>query len=195
MNIIYQEQLFFQGARGKTVIRLLKFSLNWWRTLPCQLAYAISRNKSLVRSDFGSYGNIVRTLVFAKHNRNLFYHRMGRSSVLYSWLLPGERSLKLPFSCKLGMHAHFVHNDCCHLNAGCIGENFTCYPHVVIGTKSLRHNGKPTIGNNVTIGTGAVVVGEIRIGNNVAIGANAFVCQDIPDNARVVSNATVITRQ
>lgn len=185
-NFIYQEKIIFKGQKGKTILRTLKFVLNWWRTLPCQIAYSVSNNKQIVKSDFGSYGNIVKTLIFAKHNRNLFYHRMGRMSVLYSWILPGDKTIKLPFSCQLGKHAHFVHNDSCHLNAKSIGDNFICYPHVVIGTKSLNHHEKPIIGNNVTIGTGAVVVGGIKVGDNVSIGANSFVCQDIPNDTKIM---------
>lgn len=188
---IYQERLV-SSSKAKTILRVLQFILNWPRTLFCQLAYAISCNKDFVMSDFGSYSNMVRSLVFAKHNRNLFYHRMGRMSILYSWILPGDKTIKLPFSCKLGKHIWFVHNDSCHLNAESIGNNFICYPHVVIGTKSLNNKRKPTIGNNVTIGTGAVIVGGITIGDNVLIAANSFVCQDVPSNSKVVTMPTII---
>lgn len=191
--MVYQEKIVFKDSKGKTLLRLLKFILNWWRTIPCQIAYIFSKNKELVQSDFGGYSNIVRTLIYAKHNRNLFYHRMGRTSVLYSWVLPKDKSIKLPFSCILGKHIHFVHNDSCHLNAKKIGDNFICYPHVVIGTKSLSHNEKPIIGNNVTIGTGAVIVGGITIGDNVVISANTFVSQDIPDNSKVFNSPIIST--
>lgn len=187
---IYIENLV-GGGLGKSSIRLLQYICNWWRTIPCQLAFCCSKHKDLVLSDFGSYKNMVRTLVFAKHNRNLFYHRMGRTSILYSWILPGEYSLKLPFSCKLGKHIMFVHNDTCHLNANAIGDNFICYPHVVLGSKNLLDNAKPTIGDNVTIGTGAVVVGNVHIGNNVSIGANSVVITDIPDNHIVFGNPAI----
>ncbi len=43
----------------------------------------------------------------------------------------------------------------------------------------------PTFGNNVYIGPGAKIYGEIHIGDNVAIGANAVVNKDIPDNVSV----------
>ncbi len=51
-----------------------------------------------------------------------------------------------------------------------------------------ERNGKggPTIGDNVVIGAGACILGEIKIGNNVNIGANAVVLTDIPDNCTVV---------
>ena len=193
-RLIYQEKIIFKNSKGKTLLRILKFMFTWWRTLPCQIAYAMSKNKQIVKSDFGNYGNFVKTLVFAKHNRNLFYHRMGRRSILYSWILPGDKTIKLPFSCKLGEHIHFVHNDNCYLNAERIGNNFVCYPHVVIGTKSLYHNEKPVIGNNVTIGTGSVIVGGINIGDNVSIGANSFVCQDIPNDSRVMCAPIVLIK-
>lgn len=46
--------------------------------------------------------------------------------------------------------------------------------------------GKPTIGNNVTIYAGAVVVGGVSVGDNVVIGANAVVVKDVPSNVVVV---------
>ncbi len=50
-------------------------------------------------------------------------------------------------------------------------------------SKGKRH---PTIGNNVVIGTGAIVLGNITIGNNVRIGAGSVVLKDIPDDSTVV---------
>ena len=193
LKFIYQEKILCE-SNSKSLFRLLKFILTWFRTLPCQFAYCVSSKKKLILSDFGSYSNIVKTLVFAKHNRNLFYHRIGRVSILFSWILPAEHTLKLPFSCVLGEHAIFVDNDFCYINATQIGNHFVCYPHVVIGSKCLDHNEKPTIGNNVTIGTGAVIVGNIRIGDNVKISANSFVNQDISNNSIVVPKQIIITK-
>jgi len=72
-----------------------------------------------------------------------------------------------------------------------IGENCRIHPSTSIG----NYNGAPTIGNNVYIGPGAKLFGNISIGNNVAIGANAVVNTDIPDNvtvggipAKIISN-------
>ena len=193
---MYYEKIFTEN-KARSVLRLIQFIFYWWRTIPSQIAYFLSssKRKELLKSDFGSYGNMVRTLVFAKHNRNLFYHRMGKMSIFYSWILSGEKSLKLPFSCKLGRHVHFVHNDCCHLNAASIGDDFVCYPHVMIGSKSLDDNSKPVIGNGVTLGSGAVLVGKIHIGNNVSVGANTVVIIDIPDNCIVYGNPCIIKKR
>jgi len=57
---------------------------------------------------------------------------------------------------------------------------------VTIGTLGLGKKGAPNIGNNVYIGAGAKVLGDINIGNNARIGANAVVITDIPDNATAV---------
>jgi len=62
-----------------------------------------------------------------------------------------------------------------------IGENCRIHPSTSIGD----YNGAPTIGNNVYIGPGAKLFGNISVGNNVAIGANAVVNADVPTNVTV----------
>ena len=68
-----------------------------------------------------------------------------------------------------------------------IGNNVTIFHGVTLGgtgkEKGKRH---PTIGNNVFIGSGAKILGNIKIGNNVKIGANAVVLKNIKANATVV---------
>lgn len=53
-----------------------------------------------------------------------------------------------------------------------IGRNFCFNQNVTVG---FGKGGKPVIGDNVRIYTGAVVAGRIRIGNNVTIAANSLV--------------------
>lgn len=65
-----------------------------------------------------------------------------------------------------------------------IGEGCTIYQNVTIGSRNGE--GPPKIGDNVYIGAGACILGDISIGNNVKIGANAVVLKDIPDNCCVV---------
>lgn len=68
-----------------------------------------------------------------------------------------------------------------------IGNNCTVYHQVTLGgtgkEKKKRH---PTLGNNVIIGSGSKVLGNIIIGNNVKIGANAVVLKDIENDVTVV---------
>jgi len=68
-----------------------------------------------------------------------------------------------------------------------VGENVTLYQGVTLGGTSLIHGKRhPTIGDGVTIGLGAAVLGAIRIGDNSRVGAGSVVVKDVPDNATVV---------
>lgn len=76
-----------------------------------------------------------------------------------------------------------------------IGKNCTLNQGVTIG--NIRGAAKrPVIGDNVYIGVGAVVVGDISIGNNVVIGSNSLVMASVADNCTVVGvPARVVSRQ
>jgi serine O-acetyltransferase len=54
--------------------------------------------------------------------------------------------------------------------------------------------GVPTIGNNVTIGAHALILGGITIGNNADIGAGAIVTHDVPNGGVVYSEASKVRR-
>lgn len=73
-----------------------------------------------------------------------------------------------------------IHND------SVIGKNAVIRHQVTIGNKGYANNGCPVLGDNVDIGAGAKIIGDITIGNNVSIGANAVVTKDVPDGAVVV---------
>lgn len=68
-----------------------------------------------------------------------------------------------------------------------VGNYVTMFHGVTLGgtgkEKGKRH---PTVGDNVFIGSGAKLLGNINIGNNVKIGANAVVLKNVPDNVTVV---------
>jgi serine O-acetyltransferase len=77
-----------------------------------------------------------------------------------------------------------------------IGRNVTIFQGVTLGgTGKERGKRHPTIGDNVVIGTGAKVLGNIKVGDNVQIGANAVVIRDVPDNATVVGVPGRIARK
>ena len=68
-----------------------------------------------------------------------------------------------------------------------IGDDVLIYHGVTLGGKTLdpvkRH---PTVGNNVIIGAGAKLIGNILIGDNCAVGANAVVTKDMPQGTVAV---------
>lgn len=72
-----------------------------------------------------------------------------------------------------------------------IGDNVTIYHGVTLGGVCPSHEqrGKkrhPTLGDNIVIGAGAQLLGDITIGNNVRIGSNAVVVSDVPEGATMV---------
>lgn len=74
-----------------------------------------------------------------------------------------------------------------------IGDNLRIHQNVTIGGRTGY--GLPIIGNNVMIGAGAVIMGEIKVGDNVKIGANAVVMTNVPDNCVAVGVPARIINQ
>jgi serine O-acetyltransferase len=68
-----------------------------------------------------------------------------------------------------------------------IGRDVTIYQGVTLGGTSLEHGKRhPTVGDRVTIGAGAKVLGPVVIGSGSRIGANAVVVRDVPPDSVVV---------
>ena len=68
-----------------------------------------------------------------------------------------------------------------------IGDDVLIYQQVTLGGTGNEHGKRhPTIGNNVIIGAGAKVLGNITIGDDVRIGAGSVVVEDVPPNSTVV---------
>jgi serine O-acetyltransferase len=68
-----------------------------------------------------------------------------------------------------------------------VGDDVTVYQGVTLGgtgkEKGKRH---PTVGDRVTVGSGAKLLGNITIGDNCRIGAGSVVLRDVPDNSTIV---------
>jgi len=77
-----------------------------------------------------------------------------------------------------------------------VGDDVLLYQGVTLGgtgrEKGKRH---PNIGNNVVVGAGAKILGNITIGDNSYIGANAVVLKDAPANSTVVGVPGRISKQ
>ncbi|HET9393412.1 MAG TPA: serine O-acetyltransferase [Candidatus Rubrimentiphilum sp.] len=68
-----------------------------------------------------------------------------------------------------------------------VGDGCTIYQGVSLGGTSLSHGKRhPTLGNNVTVGASAVLLGAITIGDNARIGGGSVVIRDVPPNATAV---------
>jgi serine O-acetyltransferase len=70
-----------------------------------------------------------------------------------------------------------------------IGQRVTLYQGVTLGgTGFQRGKRHPTLGDNVTVGSGAKLLGPIAVGDGAKIGANTVVVEDVPPGATVVGN-------
>ncbi len=77
-----------------------------------------------------------------------------------------------------------------------LGDNVTLFQGVTLGGTG-KETGKrhPTLGDNIVVGAGAKVLGNIMIGSNSYIGANAVVVRSTPPNTTVVGVPGRVTRQ
>jgi len=70
-----------------------------------------------------------------------------------------------------------------------IGARVTLYQGVTLGgTGFARGKRHPTVGDDVTIGSGAKLLGPVSIGHGAKVGANTVVIEDVPPNSTVVGN-------
>ncbi len=73
-----------------------------------------------------------------------------------------------------------------------IGSNCTIHQNCTVGD---RNGGRPTIGNNVIMYAGSMILGDIHIGDNCIIGANSVITHDCPSNSVIVGTPGKIIRQ
>jgi serine O-acetyltransferase len=132
--------------------------------------------------------------------RALAFHRFGNwrmgikpkvlripLSILYRFLYRRARNkygIEIPYTAKIGQSVVFEHQHGIVIHGDVtIGDNCIIRQGVTIGNRHLDNRyDVPILGNNVNVGCGAVILGDIKVGNNVNIGANAVVLSSIPDN-------------
>jgi serine O-acetyltransferase len=74
-----------------------------------------------------------------------------------------------------------------------IGDDVMIYHGVTLGGRTLQQVKRhPTIGNRVTVGAGAKVLGPLHIGDDSAIGANAVVTHDVPAESIAIGIPAVV---
>lgn len=76
-----------------------------------------------------------------------------------------------------------------------IGDDCTLFQGVTLGGTGKDHGKRhPTLGNNISVGSGAKILGPVHIGDNTKIAANAVVLNDVPPDCTVVGIPGEIVR-
>ena len=117
----------------------------------------------------------------------LFYRLfLKRYSVKYGF--------QIPLSARIGEGFYIGHFGTIVISSkAIIGKNCNIAHGVTIGKANRgKLKGYPTIGNNVWIGTGSVIVGNVSIGSDILIAPNSFVNFDVPDHSLVIGNPAKI---
>jgi serine O-acetyltransferase len=172
----------------------------------------------LLRSDFYRYmgkphlANILKHLLLTPGVRYSFFMRLCRylrgkplwafglfiiaRLILYHYSI--KFGISIPDTTSIGSGFYIGHYGGIVVNSrAVIGKNCNISHGVTIGQLNRgKHAGCPVIGNNVFIGPGAKIMGNIHIGDGAAIGANCVVVKDVPSwsvvvgvPGRIVSNA------
>jgi serine O-acetyltransferase len=98
--------------------------------------------------------------------------------------------IEIAVRCPIGPGLFFPHTQGTVIGAWSIGSNATIFQGVTLGAKeidfSYTKQSRPILGADVTVGSGAKVLGGVKILNNVRIGANSVVLIDVPENTLAV---------
>lgn len=90
---------------------------------------------------------------------------------------------------KIGPGFYVMHRNGIFIGPITIGDNCVLHHNVTIGQRVAAGNqGVPKLGDNVWIGPGATISGDITIGNGVTISAGSVVSKSVPDGALVAGN-------
>ena len=184
----------------QSVRDFILFVLNIIRFLPHLILFHTHKNKSLIQADmkrafelmerdYMQTMGLVFLLAFPPF-RNIFYFRTRPYGSMLSIIYPQLQTLHIHTK-NIDEGLAVIHGTAAEIGAESIGKNCTIFHLVSIG--GTKH-GAPIIGDNVTIYTGAIIIGKITIGNNVVIGANATVFSNVPDDCTVLPGTSKIMR-
>lgn len=177
--------------------------------LPCAWAVRCSENASIVREDQNRWLAMLgaddrqhglHSLLYAfPEFRALYYHRLASGNAagalaarLLARLYRPTPGLVIQTR-EIGGGLFIAHGHGSCLAAERIGANCHVHHNVTIGW-DYRGGRAPIIGDDVFIGTGAVILGAVTVGDGARIGANAVVLSDVPPGVTAVGAPARIVR-
>ncbi|WP_339947149.1 hypothetical protein [uncultured Albimonas sp.] len=148
---------------------------------------------ALVREDLATHGGDL----FAQGFWAVFWHRFGNwrmsvrpkplrapLSVVYKTMHKLSQvigGIEAPYSIPLGRRVKIEHFGGIVISARGIGDDVILRQNTTLGIADLEDlNARPTLGDRVQVGVGAVILGDIVVGDDAVIGANAVVVRDVP---------------
>ena len=114
--------------------------------------------------------------------------------IIKLYFLSKKSFIQIPYNTKIGKGFYIGHAGRVIINPKVvIGKNVNIATGVTIGQENRgKRKGTPTIGDDVWIGSNAVIVGNISIGNDVLIAPLSYVNFDVPDHSIVIGNPAKI---
>jgi serine O-acetyltransferase len=106
--------------------------------------------------------------------------------------------IEIAVQCRVGKGLFLPHTQGTVIGAYSIGENAIIFQGVTLGARELDfsflESSRPTVGDGVTIGSGAKVLGGLTLGSGSRIGANAVVLESVPANVAAAGVPARITK-
>lgn len=182
-----------EGCGMMNKVRWIRTYLSFWRILPAFVAFRCNRFKKASEEDLAVWVKYFPSvegkskllqlgylLVNQKEVRNIFHNRLHRNPLLFvmvRMLFPPLESLYINMPPEdIGGGFSVQHGFSTIIAAKKIGRNCRIFQQVTVG-----YNGddQPTIGDEVEIMAGAIVIGKANIGDRAKIAAGAVVIRDV----------------
>lgn len=130
----------------------------------------------------------LHALIFHKIAHFLFKLRIPLLPRIISYLSRWATNVEIHPGAKFGKRVFIDHGGAVVIGETSeIGNDVVIYQGVTLGgTSTKRVKRHPTLGNNIVVGCGAKILGNIKIGDNCQIGANSVVIKDVPPSSTVV---------
>lgn len=169
-------------SRSPSLVELVRSDLAAWATIWCSGPNAAMTWSRVLHMLF-SFAGLRATILYRVS------HALQRRGVRMVPQVLGQLNLMLhgfdiPASVEIGPGLYVPHPVGTVVMATRVGSGVTLVSGVTIGMRNTPVF--PVIGDNVYIGAGARVLGDITVGNDVSIGANAVVLHSVPDHSVAV---------
>ncbi|WP_417197798.1 serine acetyltransferase [Bizionia sp.] len=125
----------------------------------------------------------------------IFFWRINKLGYRWRYLFMNDLPCKLFRSTEIAGGLMCYHPFATVINAKSIGRNFQFRNGLTVGNKGNDNSQLPIIGNDVSVGANVVIIGAITIGDQVTIGAGSVVVKDVPSHCVVAGNPAKIIRR